>query len=177
MPNWCFNVVEIAGNKSDLKEIARRVSDANSFLEGLYPLLNDDGSSMDYDYDHWINVYGTKWTDELTNDPFVSNNRMQVCFQTAWSPPLDGLIAISQLWANCVFGIAYTEPGMCFAGFEIVYNGIVDVEHSVDYPDFGDWENDPDGCSDRQVQFEESIYDTLTGEMNEYRTVVKVTKL
>ena len=54
MPNWCYNVVEIAGNKSDLKEIARRVSDANSFLEGLYPLLNDDGSSMDYDYDHWL---------------------------------------------------------------------------------------------------------------------------
>jgi hypothetical protein len=178
MPNWCYNNVEIAGSNSDLQEIAKRVSNANSFLEGLYPLMNDDGSPMDYNYDHWVNCYGTKWNDELNCDPTLyDNNRLTVSFQTAWSPPLDGLISISQLWPSCVFGIAYTEPGMCFAGVEIIVNGIVDLEDSTDYPDFGDWESDPDGCSDRQSQFEESIYDSLCSEMDNYKTVTKVTML
>jgi len=182
MPNWCFNSLEIIGNKSDLDEIAKRVNDANSFLKGLYPMLNDDGSSMDYNYDHWVKVYGTKWEDDLSGPAVVSNDlsgrlKLDVCFQTAWSPPLEGLFAISQLWPSCVFGITYTEPGMSFAGFEIVYNGIVDVEHSLDYPDFGDWETDPDGCCDRQNEFEESVHDALTEEMSNYNSVVKVTKL
>lgn len=180
MPNWCVNSVEIIGSESDLQDIAKRVDNADSLLEGLYPLLNDDGTKMDWDYSVWVDVYGTKWNDELLGDPvFIGSNRLEIPCQTAWAPPCDGILGISQLWPNCVFGLAYTEPGMCFAGLEIVYNGIVDVEHSQDYPDFGNWDDDPDGCSDRQVEFEQSIYETLTEEMDKYVNFVmpKVRKL
>jgi len=169
MPNWCWNNIAIVGNPNDLDQIVAKIEEKNSFLEGLYP------QNMDWNYDHWVATYGTKWSDDMkeTNITRVDPNVVTFGVETAWAPPCEGLLAISRFWPGCTFGIAYSEPGMDFVGYEIYNNGAVDDEYSGNYPDLGDWENDPDGCSDRQTEFESGITDQMFDSIEKFVSGIK----
>ena len=172
MPNWCWNNIAIVGNPHDLDQIVRKIEDENSFLEGLYPL------GRGWDYSHWIEKYGTKWSDEMSsNIARVDDNTVHFSVETAWAPPCIGLQTISTFWPGCTFGISFCEPGMDFVGYEIYNNGVVDEEYSGNYPDLGDWEEDPDGCCDLQTEFESDITDKMLDSLEKYACRIKNVKM
>jgi hypothetical protein len=79
-------------------------------------------------------------------------------FLTAWAPPIDGLIKITENWDNATFGISFSEIGMGIFGYSIAKNTIMHVDIDFDCPDFGEWDTDPDACISAQVQYEENLY-------------------
>jgi hypothetical protein len=146
MPNWCWNNIAIVGNPNDLDQIVAKIEEKNSFLEGLYP------QNMDWNYDHWVATYGTKWSDDMTetNITRVDPNVVTFGVETAWAPPCEGLLAISRFWPRCTFGIAYSEPGMDFVGYEIYNNG-----------------------ADRQTEFESGITDQMFDSIEKFVSGIK----
>ena len=188
MPNWCQNSVEIRGSDSDLESIKIAVEKEASFLRGLFPqvdengnplqFIDDEGNVTDWDYNHWCSVYGTKWDDNLYSGSVeINSGTLSLNFETAWSPPCQGIETISTFWPNCVFGIAYAEPGCDFAGFDVYRDGVLVEEHMENYPDCGDWEEDPDGCCKRQSDFENGIFDAMVCSVAGYEMIVKVKQL
>jgi len=154
VPNWCGNRIMVVGPEADVREMERLITEADSFLEGLLP------QQEEWDYSKWVQIYGTKWTDSGPNVTTSFNGDSsiaQVYTDTAWAPPIEGLVSISEKWPNCTFGMAFSEQGMAIFGFSVVRNGVVDMDTDFNEPDCGDWENDPDGCMDRMMRFEEGI--------------------
>jgi hypothetical protein len=173
MPNWCWNSVCIVGNSSDLDRIKSKIEEADSFLNGLYP------QDQDWNYDHWMNVYGVKWSDQMEGRKVNREDKNCISFgvETPWGPPSTGMQTISTFWPSCTFGIAYSEPGMDFVGLEVYNNGVLEAEDGGDYPDLGDWENDPDGCTERQTEFELENVDSMVKEVKRHASLVQKVRL
>lgn len=74
-------------------------------------------------YDWCIRNWGTKWGDYY--DELVEHNeyRTHIGFDSAWSPPREGLIEVSKKWPDLEFNIEYFEMGMGFAGGDKFVNG------------------------------------------------------
>jgi len=185
MPNWCRDFVIVKGHRHEINEIRSRISEKNSFLDGLYPIETCqfdwiNGMQIvdaEWNYHEWIKFYGTKWTDTMP-DVHIDGDTLTAQFETAWAPPEQGMLLISENWPNCVFGMAYSEPGMDFAGFVIIQNGLVITEDSSRYPDCGDWDKNYDEACQRQQDFESGWIDELETEMNSIAiTLTKVTSL
>ena len=71
-------------------------------------------------YDWCIENYGTKWGDyELYHE----DGQNWFGFDSAWSPPIEGLEKLSNMFPDLTFDLEYDEPGMCFAGQNIFKNG------------------------------------------------------
>lgn len=80
-----------------------------------------------YGYQDWYEWncanWGTKWGDSDTfivdEDPFVTPDgeaHIQFGFQSAWSPPIQGIAHIATLFPTLEFALAYYEEGMDFYG-------------------------------------------------------------
>jgi hypothetical protein len=75
-------------------------------------------------YDWCVDKWGTKWGDcdtELHND--ASDGHLDMTFQSAWSPPVDGIIEISKMFPDLVFMMSWAEEGMDFYGGCAIKNG------------------------------------------------------
>lgn len=81
-----------------------------------------------YGYKDWYDwncaKWGTKWGDSDTfivdEEPFVTpdgRGHIEFGFQSAWSPPIEGIAHIATLFPTLEFGLAYYEEGMDFYGF------------------------------------------------------------
>jgi len=148
MPNWCSNEIKIHGTKEDVDAFEQHLSkskipfDFNLFLP--YPeefkVLDDayaeaEAAGIPWDklpksgyeqggYDWCVNQWGTKWNlqDASVNrdcDQDLSGN-----FDTAWSPPIGVLQAMSEKFPALTFTLTYWEGEMCFAGISTFSNGI-----------------------------------------------------
>lgn len=101
-------------------------------------------------YDWNIANWGTKWGDSDTDIVMQSDDMVLFRFDTAWSPPENGVVAISELFPELLFVMSYSEEGMDFYGATAVRNGesaddggeIVNIEgwKQVDYEEDG-WES------------------------------------
>jgi broad specificity phosphatase PhoE len=133
----------------------RRINERESFLEGLLP------QDKEWDYNEWVRIYGTKWTDSGTRCSVNENGNGQavlICgFSTAWAPPLEGVLSITEKWPTATFGISFAEQGMGIFGYFIASNGTVHIDADVNEPDCGDWTEDPDGAMDNYMAFEEDL--------------------
>lgn len=97
-----------------------------------------------------INNWGTKWdvsgarlVDVIKHETNDNLETYIFGFDTAWGPPLIGIQAISKQCPSLLFYIDYAEPGMGFAGFQKVMNGIVLAEDEVQMkPLFDDFISD-----------------------------------
>lgn len=101
-------------------------------------------------YDWNINNWGTKWGDSDTDIVAQYDDMVAFRFDTAWSPPENGIVAISKLFPALSFVMSYSEEGMDFYGATAFRNGekseaggqVSDIEgmKQIDYDDDG-WED------------------------------------
>lgn len=135
MPNWCTNQIEINGTRDDIEKL---LSDAkaekNPFsLEKLVPMPKEKEKNW---YEWNIANWGTKW-DLSDVDIDDQGDCVFVNCQTAWGPPLEGLLNISKKYPNLELSIFYEESGMDFCGKSTFKNGEADGEERTWTEQFG----------------------------------------
>jgi hypothetical protein len=90
---------------------------------------------------HW----DTKWGDSdtyLPNDFQEGDTSTEFRFDTAWSPPVAGIVTISEQFPSLVFILSFMESGFGFVGAIGAHDGarIADVE--VTFPDPSNFEDE-----------------------------------
>lgn len=148
MPNWCNNTLTVLKNSSEQDWIgfmSKSYKDGVFKLNGAFPtppeLLEAVTSDMkdslkrEHGHDNWydwrIHNWGTKWdTDEEgqqivehTEDTFI------VDFDSAWSPPLEWVRRVSNMYPTLTFDITFMEEGMGFCGKCVCIAGEPTLEH------------------------------------------------
>jgi len=93
-------------------------------------------------YDWCITNWGTKWNASEPTVQRTSIGTMSAWFDTAWSPPLGVLQAMSVMFPALSFTLKYEEGGMGFAGNSTYKNGI---EVEADQWDYTDEEEEEEG--------------------------------
>ena len=82
-------------------------------------------------YDWAIRNWGTKWGSYSSSIKQEGKTFVKYDFDSAWSPPIEGLIKISKKYPTLNFELKYEEEGMGFKGKAIFENGeiIEDIEY------------------------------------------------
>lgn len=83
-------------------------------------------------YDWCISNWGTKWNACEASIDRTSDVSMSGWFDTAWSPPLGVLKAMSEKFPDLKFELNYSEEGMGFKGTS-VYLGGEEIEALEEY--------------------------------------------
>ena len=114
MPNWCSNSLTIKGDASTLVALKKIIeSDGEGLLEAIAPI-------GEWDYGKAVAHWGTKWDITTEGLEYTDNGdgtaEITGYFDSAWSPPIEALHALSQDWDSCYIELLYEEPGMCFVG-------------------------------------------------------------
>jgi Ferredoxin-like domain in Api92-like protein len=87
-------------------------------------------------YDWRTHHWGTKWNSNATRIAERTSSRIDIHFETAWSPPKPVVAAASNAYPTLTFDHAYIEESMCFSGQARYSDGDVFVEHVYeDVPD------------------------------------------
>lgn len=116
MPNWCSNRLVITGlTESQSKQLVDAIV-AEELLETFVPTPDEDDA-----YDYHVNEWGTKW--DVGGEVEVFGDSLLSYFESAWSPPIEGLTKISSLFPDAEFRLEYNEPGMCYCGVTYFHNG------------------------------------------------------
>lgn len=183
MPNWCQNEVEITGDEATIKQVAdiinaneEQLFQMNDFVpmpQHLDGTTSPDGSdnfqealngnrSIDYTnwYDWRLANWGTKWDLDENTQHDISDGRISLGFDTAWSPNDEFWVMFSQRYPSLVIKHNYLEEGMCFIGEatytagEEVYNHHSEITDKM-YIKAGaivgedgeiDWDNEDNQC-------------------------------
>ena len=93
----------------------------------LRKIIEDDDA-----YDYHVDRWGTKW--DVGGDVEAFGDEVHSYFESAWSPPIEGLTKISSLFPTAEFRLEYNEPGMCYCGVTQFTNGEVNDSYT-DYDD------------------------------------------
>ena len=124
MPNWCENILQLKHpNKSKLEEALQAFKD-EKLLDWFVPMPDHIklGGVSGYEMlseDNWYGWrrknWGTKWDIAEVGYKWVSDNCLELSFDTAWDPPISAYDA-----AVAVHGFElvafYNEPNMAFCG-------------------------------------------------------------
>lgn len=132
MPNWCFNEMSIKGSGKEIENIldnARNEEENNDFsLEKLLPMPESEDKNNWYEWR--LANWGTKWdlSDVTIQGDFnpESDEEVSICFSTAWSPPLEGIVSVSKKFPELSFSVFYSEPGADFCGKAEISDGCID---------------------------------------------------
>jgi hypothetical protein len=173
MPNWCSNTLTVLGKRKelvlfDIDRMKRMELNKEPTVEGepitlelqlawYSPIPEGYCTLDDFSNDKWymwcIENWGTKW--DLGADDVLMKRENQYklvfSFETAWSPPVEGVQAISKLFPQLWFTLEYQEDGVCFKGFSDFQNGEIVNEFTTrqyrcDY--HFEWEEDDEGGDD-----------------------------
>ena len=164
MPNWCWNTIEVFDTQEDHPNRDRFYSPEDLDVHVVTPLqkhlpmseyhkthegYNDGG------YEWCIITWGTKWPE---NDLEIIQNDlscMEISFESAWAPPIEGYQSISKLFPQLYFLHFWQEEGMCFAGSAVYNDGNVRFMKECGEKDWPEWdENDDNNDSYHQKLFE-----------------------
>lgn len=160
MPNWCSNYLtgpaDILKEFISVRENGEEYFDFNKIvpMPAHQPDLNkpnpfwtgDLGSEQKklYGQNNWYDWafknWGTKWNACYSDVDSVESGF--VSFETAWSPPIGIINALSELYPEETFALEYDEPGMGFCGiYHIVKGNVFDQDNSWGYHlDYNDGE-------------------------------------
>ena len=116
-------------------------------------------------YDWNCNNWGTKWGDEDTDlVGSEGDTKIHFYFNSAWSPPIEGIAHISKMFPSLEFVLSYEEMGMGFYGLATFDDGCcLDDSYeleSVEGFDKIDFDND---------DAYEAMQDLLTREMDKLK--------
>ena len=125
MPNWCQNQLTLTNVTPRL----RRWLDTHGFT---FKKMNPPKKPRKSDPNGWqhsdcrIVAWGTKWDLDDTQQAEVADELLReecAFFDTAWSPPLEAITALSRKFPEVVFTLHYCELGMFFAGIATIQAG------------------------------------------------------
>ena len=166
MANYCWNSVNITGNKETLnvlESIFEKYEKVETFNQFAELFLKESAPKTDDDYSY----YGTKWWDfdiERHEDTSLSING-----DSAWSPPITLLELISKKYKVTIEG-DYNESGCDFAGEYKIVNGVITMHDEFTYAEFIYRENGADGLISNYL-YEESClenYDSVSDFINAF---------
>jgi hypothetical protein len=117
MPNWCENRLKAEGERKNLE----------AFLSECFSMNEHERKTLDFEKivplgdtgDDWYNKqcdnWGTKWN---VTDCNIDNEdtSISIWFETAWSPPIPLLEALTKKYTALSFTLEYSEGGMGFKG-------------------------------------------------------------
>ncbi len=135
MPNWAENILTIADCSPELESYLKENGlSFNKIKPTPRELL--DGGWYQWRLENW----GTKWDlseeeqREVADQLISESADFQATFMTAWSPPLQAIAALSEMFPNDQFALDYFESGCWFAGTAIISKGEID-DNQVDDDD------------------------------------------
>lgn len=119
MPNWNSNTLTLSDASPELIEYLK--AEGLSFSKIL---------PVDRDAVRQEEAWGTKWDlsegeSRETADELIDVGVSQ--FDTAWSPPIGAIKALSERFPHDEFRLAYYEGGMGFYGVAVFSDGCADV--------------------------------------------------
>ncbi len=156
MPNWCDNSVTITGDPDTLEEIWNIALGEDEVFQPMNwdPFPEPPPSDgMSWTERHW----GTKWPMTVAGAFRQNDELIEFYGETAWGPCDSLLMGLSLKYPNVTVRLQYAEFSMDFVGAAVFSSGeTFSSEGSiVDYmPDDLDWEEDPDGAFESQLDVE-----------------------
>lgn len=143
MPNWTSNTLCVEGNDLDVKTFITKVT-ADKYNTQEYAILATlipvpEGQEW---YEWNIANWGTKWEDNGTTLTITDKGFAMFRFDTAWSPPVEGITTISTMFPSLTFVLSYSEMGMGFVGSAGFLDGLVHHASSENIQMEGSEEND-----------------------------------
>lgn len=191
MPNWCYQVLTIAGPKEDRDSLISSVrfdvegEEQQMFsLRSLVPLderaykqvtfTRADGTTGTigafaelkddgFDgYSHACERWGTKWGDCDTELNLNDDNITEFTLSSAWSPIEKLIVNISVMYPRLCFCLAFTEESSAFAGHMIIKQGEIIEDVNVN-PNAGSPEVDwdDDDSIDNYNEWRDSFNDEV----------------
>jgi len=142
MPNWCENkLVLVDATKEMIDSICSFEGPLKPHIdfETIVPVPDDPAyrdepsqaeakDSPNWWYTWNLKNWGTKW-----NACDTHINHDTITFETAWSPPIPIIGALSEMFPDTVIGLEYHEPGMEFSGQLIMRGGEILLESTWKY--------------------------------------------
>lgn len=128
MPNWCQNQLTVTGATSEFRAW---LADHGSSFEKIRPLPKPRRSGK-FDRYGWsglnrcLNAWGTKWDLGESEQHQAARELLEngaTFFDTAWSPPIKAIEALSRKFPAVSFQLDYCELGMFFAGTATFQDG------------------------------------------------------
>ena len=158
MPNWCYNkLVVSATRKSDLYDFVEKMGcedeEGNQCEFTFNALVKRPKSEEGNWYDWNVNNWGTKWD---ASEPSVYVNdvdyKVDVTFDTAWSPPIEWLEKVAPQFPQLQFSLLYHEGGMGFAGELICEDGKEFSHAQYGSGEEGYWMIATEGLDDDEIE-------------------------
>lgn len=162
MPNWCENCLTVRGSKETLinfikKHIPFKEDDCQQCyldLDSIIPepqtpeecdrdfviLVGEDRHLVAQEDRAWFDWYGwrcrywdTKWnTSNGYLEDYLNCGYITLWFDTAWSPCVNPINKLIEMYPDLEFEYRYFEPGMFFCGSITKVNGQYNEFHSDD---------------------------------------------
>ena len=168
MPNWCFNQIRFHGNENEISKIVQKVNEAGSILESLCPI-------GEWDYNKANATWGTKWSDQETYMQ-QDGNSAYANIETAWGPPIDGIVKASANNPMIVMTGWYHESGMAFAGYFVALNGELLADEAGDYPEVEQKDGeDEEEYFERWSEKENEFLTEISDELDKFVENVQIT--
>ena len=127
MPNWCQNHLTVTGATPEFRAW---LADGFSFqrMNPVSPAEPHHDSAIDSwrNLDSYCNAWGTKCDLDDMEQRQVASELLETgssFFDTAWSPPMQAIEALSRKFPAVVFQLHYCELGMFFAGTATFQDG------------------------------------------------------
>lgn len=152
MPNWCENNLTIIGEEELVSQFLREnIGDT----EEQKDVLLFSNALPVAEGQHASDIWGTKWL-PITNYIGFSQDeslqyksdkvitRLDIAFDSAWSPPLGWLQEVASKYKGLMFNLSYVEYGIGFLGRDSYIFGELSesYEGDVSYPDNEEQEYD-----------------------------------
>jgi hypothetical protein len=117
MPNWCQNQLTVTGATPELRAWLKKKG--FSFEKMNPPRKPRKTRNVWASPDMYYNAWGTKWDLPENEQREVASDLLDhgsAFFDTAWSPPMQAIGALSRMFPAVTFQLNYCELGMFFAG-------------------------------------------------------------
>ncbi len=107
MPNWVRNKLFIHGQSDKVKQCTLEISSDQEHIsfEKILPRPSDIGDNW---YDWSLENWGTKWD---VSETFEDENGY-ICFDTAWSTPVEIINLLSERFPNLTFEVQYADEDL-----------------------------------------------------------------
>jgi hypothetical protein len=128
MPNWNENKLSVMDCSPELESYLKENGLSFEKIKPTPPELLEGNGWYNWRLENW----GTKWDlseqeqREVADQLISESADFQATFMTAWSPPLQAIAALSEMFPNDQFTLDYFESGCWFAGTAIISEGQID---------------------------------------------------
>lgn len=159
MPNWCENILTIENCSAELTEYLKENGLSFEKIKPTPPeMLEGDGW-----YGWRVENWGTKW-DLTDNEKEEFSRRLDqdgtslcIAFDTAWSPPTQAIVALSNMFPSDLFRLDYYECGCDLAGTDHIKDGTLNENILQDEEEIRLFAADVFGYDNEEIMEEEGI--------------------